>query len=146
MPDILLLTRVGSLSKKKKGGFSMTTTFVIFPMLWSWFSTLCHAYSDTICYKDKNFGFYNWFPTIWGQKIKFTIHYYYSLSLFTGTIHCYCSLRIFAYLRGAVPYIWEKCFVCLVQDFFFRESFPLRAFLWENILAYYNFLPTLQSL
>ena len=36
-----------------------------------------------------------------GQKRKITIH----LSLFTGTIHCYCSLRNFAYLRGAVPYI-----------------------------------------
>ena len=71
-----------------------------------------------------------------GQKMKFTIHCYYSsvtihLSLFIGTIHCCCSLRIFAYLRGAVPYIWSKCFVCLVQDFFLREGFPLRAFLCE---------------
>ena len=56
-----------------------------------------------------------------------TIYCYYSLSLFT----CYYSLRIFAYLRGVVPYIWSKCFVCLVQDFFPRESYPLWAFLWE---------------
>ena len=86
-----------------------------------------------------------------GQKRKITIHCYYSPvtihpSLFTGTIHCYCLLRNFVYLRGAVPYIWSKCFFCLVQDFFLRESLPLRAFLCENILAYYNFLPTLQSL
>ena len=45
-----------------------------------------------------------------GQKRKINIHYYYSPvtihpSLFTGTIHRYCSLRNFAYLRGAVPYI-----------------------------------------
>ena len=33
-----------------------------------------------------------------------TIHYYYSLSLFTR----YCSLRIFAYLRGVIPYISSK--------------------------------------
>ena len=125
--NILLLTRVGSLSKKKKGGFSMTTPFVIFPMLWSWFSTLCHASSDTTCYKDKNFGFNNSFPTFWGQKMKFTIHCYYS----SITIHWYCSLRIFAYLREAVPYVQSKCFVCLVQDFFLRESFPLRVFLCE---------------
>ena len=45
-----------------------------------------------------------------GQKRKITIHCYYlpvtiHPSLFTGTIHRYCSLRNFAYLRGAVPYI-----------------------------------------
>ena len=148
--DILLLTRVGSLSKKEIGRFSMTTPFVIFLMLWSWFSTLCHAWSDILCYKDNNFGFSKWFPTFWAKKenyyslLLFICHY--SPSLFTGTIHCYCSLRNFAYLRGAVPYIWGKCFLCLVQDFFFRESLPLRAFLCENILAYYNSLPSLQSL
>ena len=50
-----------------------------------------------------------------------TIHCYYSLSLFT----CYYSLRNFAYLRGVVPYISSKFLVCLVQDFFLRESFHL---------------------
>ena len=80
-----------------------------------------------------------------GQKRKITIHCYYSpitihLSLFTGTIHRYCSLRNFAYLRGAVPYIQGKCFLCLVQDFFLRERLPLRAFLCENILAYTSYL------
>ena len=80
-----------------------------------------------------------------GQKRKITIH----LSLFTGTIHCYCSLRNFAYLRGAVPYIQSKCFLCLVQDFFLRERLPLRAFLCENILAYTSYflltLPTFST-
>ena len=115
----------------------------------SWFSTLCHNSSDTICYKNNNFGFPKGFPTFWAKKenyyslLLFICHYL--PTLFTGTIHCYCSLRSFAYLRGAVPYIWGKCFLCLVQDFFLRESFPLRAFLCENILAYYNFLPTLQD-
>ena len=79
------------------------------------------------------------------RKRKITIHSHYSPvtihpSLFIGTIHRYCSLRNFAYLRGAVPYIWGKCFLCLVQDFFLRESFPLRAFLCENILAYTSYL------
>ena len=67
-----------------------------------------------------------------GQKRKITIH----LSLFIGTIHRYCSLRNFAYLRGAVPYIWGKCFLCLVQDFFLRESFPLK----ENSLLSPSFI------
>ena len=44
---------------------------------------------------------------------------------------CYYSFRFFAYLRGVVPYIWSKFLVCLVQDFFPRESYPLWAFLWE---------------
>ena len=50
-----------------------------------------------------------------------TIHCYYSLSLFT----CYYSLRIFAYLKGVVLYISSKFLVCLVQDFFPRESYHL---------------------
>ena len=37
-----------------------------------------------------------------------TIHYYYSLSLFTCYCSWHCSLRIFAYLRGVVPYISSK--------------------------------------
>ena len=80
-----------------------------------------------------------------GQKRKITIHCYYSPvtihpSLFTGTIHRYCSLRNFAYLKRAVPYIQSKCFLFLVQDFFLRERLPLRAFLCENILAYTSYL------
>ena len=70
-------------------------------------------------------------PHVLGKKGKLLFTITIHLSLFTGTIHCYCSLRIFAYLRGAVPYIRGKCFVCLVQDFFLRESFPLRVFLCE---------------
>ena len=87
-------------------------------------------------------------PRFGGKKwnLLFTVTIYLSLFIVTihWTIHCYYSLRIFAYLRGAVPYIWSKCFVCLVQDFFLRESFPLRAFLCENILAYYK-LPTFST-
>ena len=61
-------------------------------LIWSCFVTFCHASPDIFCSKDKNFEFYNSFPTFWGQKLKFTIH----LSLFTVTIHlslftCYCS-------------------------------------------------------
>ena len=107
--DILLLTRVGSLSKKKKGGFSMTTPFVIFLMLWSWFSTLCHAFSDTLCYKDNNFGFSNSFPTFWGKKMKFTIH----LSLFTITIHLLLFTPKFCLFKGGCPLYLKQVFCML---------------------------------
>ena len=115
-----------SLSKKKRED-SSCLPFVIFSMLWSWFSTLCHASSDTICSKNKNLKFYNSFPTFWGKKWNLLFICHYSLSLFT----CYYLLRIFAYLRGVVPYILSKFLVCLVQDFFPRESFHLWAFLCE---------------
>ena len=90
---------------KEKGRFFIMPcpTFLI----WSCFVPLCHASPDIICTKDKNFEFYNSFPTFWGQKMKFTIHCYYSLSLFTRYCSWHCSLRIFAYLRGVVPYIWS---------------------------------------
>ena len=60
-----------------------------------------------------------WSPTThfprFGEKSEIyyssiTIHCYYSLSLFT----CHYLLRIFAYLRGVVPYISSKFLECLV--------------------------------
>ena len=124
-----------SLSKKKRED-SSCLPFVVFSMLWSWFSTLCHASSNTICSKNKNLDFYNSFPTFWGKKWNLLFTVTIHLSLFIVTIHyqlftCYYSLWIFAYLRGVVPYISSKFLVCLVQDFFPRESYPLWAFLWE---------------
>ena len=68
-----------------------------------------------------------------------TIHCYYSLSLFTCYYSWHCSLRNFAYLKGVVPYISSKFLVCLVQDFFPRESYHLR-----DLLTYYNF-PTIPT-
>ena len=44
-----------------------------------------------------------------GQKMKFTIHCYYSCV----TIHCYYSLRIFAYLRGGCPLYLKQVFCVL---------------------------------
>ena len=74
-------------------------------------------------------------PRFWAKSeiyySSITIHYYYSLSLFTCYYSCHCSLRIFAYFWGVVPYFSSKFLVCLVQDFFPRESYPLWAFLWE---------------
>ena len=93
MPDILLLTRIRSLPKKKRKEDSPYYNFC--HARESWFPTLCHNSSDTICYKNNNFEFPKGFPTFWAKKKN-----YYSLSLFTGTIHRYCSLRNFAYLRG----------------------------------------------
>ena len=108
---------------KEKGRFFIMPCFTF----WSCFVTFCHASPNIFYSKNKNFEFYNSFPTFWGQKLKFTIH----LSLFTRYCSWHYSLRNFAYLRGVVPYISSKFLVCLVQDFFPSESYPLWAFLWE---------------
>ena len=92
-----------SLSKKKRED-SSCLPFVIFSMLWSWFSILCHASSDTICSKDKNFEFYNSFPTFWGKKWNL---------LFTVTIHCYYSLRIFCLFKEGCPLYFKQVFSVL---------------------------------
>ena len=122
------------LSKKKRED-SSCLPFVIFSMLWSWFSTLCHASSNTICSKNKNLDFYNSFPTFWDKKWNLLFTVTIHLSLFTVTIHCHYSLLLFTpnfcLFKGVAPYIWSKFWVCLVQDFFPRESFHLWAFLWE---------------
>ena len=110
---------------------------LFFPMLLTHYAPKTRIWSlttDSPCFGQKRK------ITIHCYYSSVTIHYHYSLSLFTGTIHCYCSLRIFAYLRGAIPYIQGKCFLFLVQDFFLRERLPLRAFLCENILAYTSYL------
>ena len=87
---------------KEKGRFFIMPCLTL---IWSCFVTLFHASPDIICTKDKNFEFYNSFPTFWGQKMKFTIH----LSLFTVTIHPLLFMTLFtpnfAYLRGVVPYV-----------------------------------------
>ena len=94
------------------------------------------CFSWHILLQGQDFWVLQLIPHVLGQKLKFTIHLslfainihcHYSLSLFT----CYYSLRIFAYLRGVVPYISRKFWECLVQDFFPRESYHLWAFLWE---------------
>ena len=134
---------LGVFLKRKERRILHTTTFVL--MLGNqWFSTLWHNSSDTICYKNNNFGFSKWFPTFWEKKEN-----YYSLLLFTChyspvTIHWYYSPLLFipkfCLFKGGCPLYLSKCFLCLVQDFFFRESFSLRAFLCENILAYTSYL------
>ena len=60
---------------------------------------------------------------IYYSLLLFICHY--SLLLFTVTIHLLLFTPNFAYLRGVVPYISSKVLVCLVQDFFPRESFHL---------------------
>ena len=87
IPDILLLTKIGRLPKKK--GYK-TTTLVPYAKE-SWFPILCHNSSDTNCYKNNTFGFPKGFPTFWAKKenyyslLLFTCHY--SLVLFTVTVH-----------------------------------------------------------
>ena len=119
----------------------------------SWFSTPCHNSSDTICYKNNNFGFPKGFPTFWAKKEN-----YYSLSLFTChyspvTIHWYYSPLLFTpkfcLFKGGCPLYLRQVFLFLVQDFFLRERLPLRAFLCENLLAYTSYflltLPTFST-
>ena len=113
---------------------------------WSCFVPFCHISPDIFCSKDKNLESYNSFPTFWGKKWNLLFIYHYSLLLFTVTIHLYYSLRIFAYLRGVIPYISSKFWVCLVQDFFPRESHHLWAFLWEISLLTTTSLLSLQNL
>ena len=100
MSNILLLTKDGSLSKKKKGGFSMTTFCHIPYALVMILYTLPYLLWQNML-QGQEYRVSQLIPHVLGQKMKFTIHCYYSLSLFT----CYCSLWNFAYLRGAVPYI-----------------------------------------
>ena len=131
---ILLLTRVILKSfKKKKKDSSLC--------LWSCFVTFCHVSLDIFCSKDKNFS-----STIVSPRFGEKSEIYNSLSLFTCYSSWHCSLRNFAYLRGVVPYISSNFLVCLVQDFFPRESYPLWAFLWEISLRTITSLLSLQSL
>ena len=63
-------------------------------------------------YQRQEFWVLQLIPHVLGTKNEIyyspvTIHYYYSLSLFTCYCSWHCSLRIFAYLRGVVPYIWS---------------------------------------
>ena len=146
MLKILLLTRIILKTFKKKNEDSSCLPFVIFSMLWSWFTSLCHASPDTICSKDKNFEFYNWFPTFWGKKWNLLFIWHYSLLLFTVTIHLLLFTSNFCLFKGVVPYISSKFLVCLVQDFFPRESYHLWAFLWEISLLTTTSLLSLQSL
>ena len=71
-----------------------------------------------------------------------TIHCYYS----SVTIHLLLFTPNFCLFKGVVPYISSKFLVCLVQDFFPRESYPLWAFLWEISLLTITSLLSLQSL
>ena len=134
------------LSKRKGWIFIMPClalvilSFSCHALLWSCFATLCHASPDKICTKDKNFQLYNWFPTFWRQKEKFTIH----LSLFTVTIHPLLFMTLFTpnfcLFKGGCPLYLEQV---LLQVFFPRESYHLWAFLWEISLLT---ITSLQSL
>ena len=108
------------LQKEKEGIFIMSSFALVmlscFAMPWP-----CPASLDKICTNKKTKIFSSTIdsPCFGEKKKKFTIQllftYYYSLSLFIRYCSWYCSLRIFAYLRGVVPYVWNK--------FYFRTSF-----------------------
>ena len=77
---------------------------------------LCYilsCFSWHILHQRQEFWVLQFIPHVLGTKIEIyyspvTIHCYYSLSLFTHYYSWHCSLRIFAYLRGVVPYISSK--------------------------------------
>ena len=121
MPKILLLTKIILKTFKKKKEDSSCLPFVIFSMLWSWFTSLCHASSDTICSKDKNFEFYNWFPTFWDKKWNLLLICHYSLLLFTVTIHLLLFMTLFpqnfAYFEGGCPLYFKQVFSVLSSGF-----------------------------
>ena len=110
------------------------------------FCSILSCFSWHILLQGQEFWVLQLIPHVLGKKVKFTIH----LSLFTITIHCHYSLLLFTpnfcLFKGVAPYIWSKFWVCLVQDFFPRESYPLWAFLWEISLLTTNFLTSLLSL
>ena len=89
-----------SLSKRKRKilHYTFGHTFLI----WSCFVTLCHASPDIIYTKDKTFGFYNSFPTFWGQKLKFTIHLLLFMTLFTPN---------FCLFKGGCPLYFKQVLV-----------------------------------
>ena len=136
IPKILLLTRVILKSfQKEKGRFFMPTFCHIFYALVMIYYTLSCFFWHNLLQRQEF-----WISTTHSPRFvvkseiyysSVTIHCYYSLSLFTCYCSWHCSLRNFAYLRGVVPYISSKFLVCLVQDFFPRESYSLWAFLWE---------------
>ena len=96
MPDILLLTGIGSLPKKKRKEATKTTIFVLLgnhDSLHFAIIPLTPSATKTIILDSPKDS-----PRF-GQKRKITIHCHYSPvtihpSLFTGTIHRYCSLQI----------------------------------------------------
>ena len=108
--NLMLLTNLilKSFKKKRKESSSCHA------LLWSCFAILCpcHASPDKICIKDKNFQFYNWFPTFWRQKGEIyhsvTIH----LLLFTVTIHPLLFMTMFTHyfclFKGGCPLYLEQ--------------------------------------
>ena len=81
MLNILLLTKDGSLSKKKKGGFSITTfCHIPYALVMILYTLPCLLWHNLLQRQD--FRFYNSYPTFWGKKWNLlfivTIHYHYS--------------------------------------------------------------------
>ena len=121
---ILLLTRIilKTFQEKKK-------RFLI--MLLVMLCSILSCFSWHILLQGQEFWVPQLIPHVLGQKVKFTIH----LSLFTITIHLLLFMTLFTpkfcLFKGGCPLYFKQVLVCLVQDFFPRESYPLRAFLWE---------------
>ena len=71
-------------------------------MLWP-----CHASPEKI-YKRQKILALQLIPHVLETKRRNLLFSHYSLSLFIRYCSWHYSLRIFSYLRGVVPYIWNK--------------------------------------
>ena len=140
---ILLLTRVILKTIQKKKEESSLCHASLFGQVLLHFVMLLLTYSAP---RTRILSSTTHSPRFGDKKWNLLFACHYSLSLFIRYYSWHCSLRIFAYLRGVVPYISSKFLVCLVQDFFPRESYPLWTFLWEISLLTITSLLSLQIL
>ena len=102
--NFMLLTKLilKSFKKKRKESSSCHA------LLWSCFHALtlpCFSWKNL--QKTKNFSSTIDSPCF-GDKRRNLLFSHYSLSLFIRYCSWHYSLRIFSYLRGVVPYIWNK--------------------------------------
>ena len=109
MPLLQLCFKHSECSKRSNSDYKTKIT-ICFLMIGDDFLYLANILLTPSATRSIMLGSPNDSPSF-GHKRKFTIHITIHPSLFTGTIHYYCSLNYFAYLRGVVPCIQAS--VCL---------------------------------
>ena len=103
-----------SLSKRKRKilHYAMPTfSHIFFALVMTYYTLPCFFWQNL--HQRQEFWVLQFIPHVLGTKNEIyyssvTIHCYYSLSLFTCYCSWHCSLWIFAYLKGVVPYISSK--------------------------------------
>ena len=94
---------------KEKGSLFFMPCFAF----WSCFVTFCYTSPNIFCSKDKNFEFYNSFPTFWGKKWNLLFICHYLLLLFTVTIHLLLFISNFCLFKGGCPLYLKQVFSVL---------------------------------